>query len=133
MKNYLLFCLLLVSFSLFSQNPSIYANEINADELKEKLYIYASDEFQGRETGTDGQKTAVKYLKQKYQSLSVGAAKANGNYFQNVPLKFVKTPKVSISIGDQTFSYYDDFVAVASGETTKIEAQEFVFVGYGTF
>ena len=131
MKNYLLFCLMLVSFSLFSQNPSVYANEINADELKEKLYTYASDEFQGRETGTKGQKIAVEYLKQKYQTLGIGSAKANGDYFQNVPLKLVKTPKVTISIGSQSFSYYDDFVAVSSGETAIIEAEEFVFVGYG--
>lgn len=131
MKNYLRFCLMLVSFSLFSQNPSVYANEINADELKKKLYTYASDEFQGRETGTEGQKIAVEYLKQKYQTLGIGSAKANGDYFQNVPLKLVKTPKVTISIGSQSFSYYDDFVAVSSGETAIIEAEEFVFVGYG--
>ena len=122
---------MLVSFSLFSQNPNVYANEINADELKEKLYTYASDEFQGRETGTEGQKIAVEYLKQKYQTLGIGSAKVNGDYFQKVPLKLVKTPKVTISIESQSFSYYDDFVAVSSGETAIIEAEEFVFVGYG--
>ena len=33
-----------------------YGKSITADELKEALYVYASDEFEGRETGTPGQK-----------------------------------------------------------------------------
>ena len=131
MKYYSLTIAILISLTLYSQNQSVYAKEIKAEELKEKLYTYASDEFQGRETGKEGQKIAVDYLKQKYQSLGISAAKTNGDYFQNVPLQLIKTPKVTISIGEQTYSYYDDFVAVASGKTAKIEAQEFVFVGYG--
>jgi hypothetical protein len=131
MKNHLSLIVILISFTLFSQNPSSYANEIKAGELKEKLYTYASDEFQGRETGTEGQKIAVEYLKQSYQVLGVSSAKSDGNYFQNVPLKRIKTPKVSISIGGKAYSYYDDFVAVASGESKIIETNEFVYVGYG--
>ena len=34
-----------------AQLQETYASSITADELKEKLYIYASDEFEGRETG----------------------------------------------------------------------------------
>ena len=34
---------------------SDYAETITAKELKENLYVYASDYFQGRETGTVGQ------------------------------------------------------------------------------
>ena len=131
MKFYNVFSLLSFSITLFSQNPSIYADEINADDLKEKLYTYASDEFQGRETGTEGQKIAIEYLRQQYQALGVGAAKSNGDYFQNVPLKVIKTPKVNIAVGENTYSYYNDFVAVASGETALIEAKEYVFAGYG--
>ena len=33
-----------------------FAKTITADELKEHLYIYASDEFEGRNTGAEGQK-----------------------------------------------------------------------------
>ena len=38
-----------------------FAATITAEELKEHLYIYASDEFEGRETGTQGQKKAAAY------------------------------------------------------------------------
>ena len=38
-------------FNLQAQDSKDYANSITLDELKDKLYTYSSDEFQGRETG----------------------------------------------------------------------------------
>ena len=43
-----------------------YANTITKEELKASLYTYASDEFEGRETGEPGQKKAVNFLKEYY-------------------------------------------------------------------
>jgi uncharacterized protein YcfL len=40
-------------------DPTVYATSITSAELKDMLYVYASDEFQGRETGEPGQKLAV--------------------------------------------------------------------------
>ena len=67
-------------------DPVPYAETITEADLKEHLYTYASDEFEGRETGTPGQKKAVEYIKAHYQSLEDPPAKANGDYFQKVPL-----------------------------------------------
>ncbi|HMB63621.1 MAG TPA: hypothetical protein VKN36_11145, partial [Eudoraea sp.] len=39
-----------------------YAETITESELKDYLFTYASDEFEGRETGKAGQKKAVEYL-----------------------------------------------------------------------
>ena len=58
-----------------AQLQETYASSITADELKEKLYTYASDEFEGRETGDKGQKMAVEYLKNIYTELAISAAK----------------------------------------------------------
>ena len=54
--KFLLLILVLIASPNFgqSQNQETYASSISADELKEKLYTYASDEFEGRETGTKG-------------------------------------------------------------------------------
>ena len=38
------------------------AASITETELKEHLFIYASDEFEGRETGTEGQKRRFSIL-----------------------------------------------------------------------
>ncbi|MDB9922566.1 peptidase M28, partial [Polaribacter sp.] len=43
-----------------------YASTITAKDLGTHLFIYASDEFEGRNTGEPGQKKAVEYLKNFY-------------------------------------------------------------------
>ncbi|MDB4290138.1 M28 family peptidase, partial [Flavobacteriaceae bacterium] len=92
---------------------------------------YASDEFEGRETGTKGQKIAIEYLKNIYTNLGIAAAKADGDYFQNVPLVLVETPKVSITIDDNSFEYYQDFISISDAKTSTINASDIVVVGYG--
>ena len=134
MKHPLLVLLFtIVSLHVFgqSQNQEIYASSITAEELKEKLYIYASDEFEGRETGLKGQKIAVEYLRDTYRKLGISAAKEDGNYFQNVPLVMVKTPKVSINIDGSSFKYYNDFISINDAESNIIKSNEIVYVGYG--
>ena len=46
-----------------TSDPLEYASTITEEELKTHLFVYASDDFQGRETGKPGQKKAVEYLK----------------------------------------------------------------------
>ena len=104
MKNRLLsLTLMTISFLGYGQNQLKYAQSITAAELKEKLYTYSSDEFEGRETGTKGLTIAINYLKEHYIDLEVPSAKADGDYFQNVPLKLIEAPSVSISIEDKSF------------------------------
>lgn len=109
-------------------NPVPYATTITQDELKEHLYLYASDEFEGREAGTPGQKKAVAYLKSQYEALGIPAAKQDGNYFQNVPLEEVTTPTGSITINTTTFAVGEEVITFA---TTQGQYSELVYVGYG--
>ena len=45
-----------------------FAKTITAKDLGKHLFVYASDEFEGRNTGEPGQKKAVNYLKEFYVS-----------------------------------------------------------------
>ncbi|WP_303315653.1 M28 family metallopeptidase [Flavivirga abyssicola] len=65
-----------------------YAKTITADELKEALYIYASDEFEGRKTGEPGQKKAVEFIKNHYVSTGIQSPIAKGDYFQEIPASY---------------------------------------------
>ena len=49
-------------------DPVPYGNTITEAELKTHLYTYASDEFEGRDTGEPGQKKAVAYLRDEYKN-----------------------------------------------------------------
>ena len=59
MKN--IFLLIIVGLFSVNSNSQLqkakkFAKTITADDLKEYLYVYASDEFEGRNTGEAGQK-----------------------------------------------------------------------------
>src|SRR5690606_34930062 len=53
--------------------------------LKEHLYIFASDEFEGRDTGEPGQKMAAEYLKNEYKKLDIASPLGGDDYYQEVP------------------------------------------------
>jgi len=132
MKNRLLsFALMTISFLGYGQNQLKYSQSITAAELKEKLYTYSSDEFEGRETGTNGLTIAINYLKDHYIELGVNSVKDDGDYFQNVPLKLIEAPSVSISIEDKSFTYYKDYISMSGGESITIESKDIILVGYG--
>ncbi|KFF23549.1 M28 family metallopeptidase [Chryseobacterium vrystaatense] len=63
---------------------------IKADELKKNLYVIASDEMEGRDTGSPGQKKAGEYMINYYKSLGITPPKALGSYYQKVPAEFMK-------------------------------------------
>jgi len=67
--------------------PATFANTITASELKDHLYTYASDEFMGRETGTEGETIAINYLKSEYEALGIKGGMPNGDYFMPMTLK----------------------------------------------
>jgi Zn-dependent M28 family amino/carboxypeptidase len=61
-----------------------YAESITETELKTHLYTYASDEFMGREAGTQGETLAINFLKDYYKSTGVSGGSTDGSYFQEM-------------------------------------------------
>jgi len=80
--------LLILSNFLFSQNHSLekYSSSINQNDLKKLLKVYSSDFFEGRFTGTIGEKRALNFLRDFYVSKNIKPAKGTNNYFQNFTL-----------------------------------------------
>jgi hypothetical protein len=48
-----------------------YQQLITPEGLAARLYFFASDSFEGRETGTRGQKLAAQYLASEYRQLGL--------------------------------------------------------------
>ena len=90
MKNF--FIIILVSLFTFKsysqlQKANKFAKTITAQELKDHLYIYASDEFEGRNTGAEGQKKAVEYLRNFYIENEIEPGDLDDkDYFQKMKL-----------------------------------------------
>ena len=84
---------LLIILGLFSVNSNSqlqkakkFAKTITAEDLKDHLYVYASDEFEGRNTGAEGQKKAVEYLRNFYIENEIEPGDPDKDYFQKMKL-----------------------------------------------
>lgn len=66
-----------------------YIESIKANSLKDQLYIFASDEFEGRDTGEEGQKKAANYIRDFYIKNEIPSPESPHvkNYFQHIPAK----------------------------------------------
>ena len=98
MKNLKLIILIFsISISCSQENLSDkYAESITSNELSDLLYEFASDKFEGRETGEPGQKLAVNFIRDFYKSNEIDKADKTEDYFQkllvDVPGKMVTFP-----------------------------------------
>ena len=100
-KNLLLFAIFFLCISCSTSKETIstdkemtvdystkYAETITAKDLGKHLFIYASDEFNGRDTGEPGQKKASEYLKNFYLKSGIKSPKNDSNYYQKVPSQY---------------------------------------------
>ncbi|PCH78132.1 MAG: peptidase M28 [Flavobacteriaceae bacterium] len=69
---------------------TIFANTITVFDLKDYLTTIASDEFEGRKTGEEGQKKAARYIRDFYKKNNIISPLSNGNYFQTIPKDFFR-------------------------------------------
>ncbi|MCO5723393.1 M28 family peptidase [Robiginitalea marina] len=109
-------------------DPVAFAASITEEELKEHLYTYASDEFEGRETGKEGQKKAVAYLKAAYESMEIPGGLQGGDYFQDVPLELTKLPTGNLFVDGQSHANGEGFLTFGGSSRSY---DEIVYVGYG--
>ncbi|WP_395052302.1 M28 family metallopeptidase [Flavobacterium sp.] len=66
-----------------------YINSITQEELRTHLTIVASDKMQGRETGSEGQKMAGRYLIEQYKKAGISFPKGAKDYYQTVPAAYL--------------------------------------------
>ncbi len=67
-----------------------YAQSITSEELKEYLYTFAGDDFEGRDTGEPGQKKAAEYLKEQYKRMGIPSPLGEDDYFQEIPESYFR-------------------------------------------
>ncbi|WGD34181.1 M28 family peptidase [Olleya sp. YS] len=78
--------------SVVVQTPktmTAYAETIQAETLKAHLYQFASNEFKGREVGTEGQKKASQFLVDFYKAEGLLPAAGDSTFMQKIPKDFL--------------------------------------------
>lgn len=130
MKYIFFFTLILLkSLNSYSQleHANKFAKTITEKDLKNHLYIYASDEFEGRNTGSKGQKKAVEYLRNFYIQNDIKPGDPDKDYFQKMTL--------NISRGNEGKVDSENVIAIIEGTEKPDEylilTAHLDHVGYG--
>lgn len=135
-KKQILFGLFWVSIQAFAQkDPSTYANTILADDLKKHLTYIASDELQGRDTGSEGQKKAATYISDHFFQLGlepiVPTSTGGKSYYQTFNLYKKGWKEVYVKIGDKKKIFFQDFYPNGIVSIPEEKSMPVVFAGYG--
>ena len=96
MKKIAILLLITISISCWAQksiSPTKYINTITSKDLIKHLYTVASDEMEGRNTGSTGQKKAGNYLISQYQSNGISFPKGATDFYQKVPAAFLNAKR----------------------------------------
>lgn len=112
-------------------DPRPFAGAITAEDLKTHLFIVASKDFEGRETGTEGQRKAAAYIENNFKSL--GLQPGNKDSYQlNYPIYQDSLIGAGIRINGVDFKLNEDFaIYTATNYTATLMSSEVVFAGYG--
>ena len=108
------------------------ALNITKEQLRQHLTILASDEFQGRETGTPGNDMASAYIAGELKRIGVEPVQGD-SYFQKVDFQWINWEDISINIGENRYRHLWDFLSFPDRnmELGDLETDEVVFLGYG--
>lgn len=92
--------------------PASFAGEISADRIKSAVAQLASDKFEGREPGTNGEVLTTEYLADEFEKTGLKPIGERDSYFQPVPLvRVITSPKSTLQ-------------AVKDGATLDIPCEE---------
>ena len=80
---------------------------IKADELKKNLMVIASDEMEGRQTGSEGQKKAGVYMIDYYKNIGVSYPKALGSYYQKVQKEALKSRRGELPDSENILAFIE--------------------------
>lgn len=96
MKKQILLVLALACVSCSGQKASSkkgdasnYLKAISIESLQANLNVIAADSMQGRETGSEGQKKAGRYIIDFYKKHHIGFPKGATDYYQRIPAAYL--------------------------------------------
>ncbi|MGZ8997928.1 MAG: M20/M25/M40 family metallo-hydrolase [Allosphingosinicella sp.] len=122
--------LLLLGSPLAAQTNS----PIRPDDLMRHIRVLASDEYQGRHPGTEGETLSTRYIVDQFRSRGLQPAGIDGSWFQPVPL-VERSPgehHVSWSVGGRPLAFADDeILLLGKDETERVVDAPVIFAGHG--
>lgn len=109
------------------------AQTITAADMKDLLTDLAGKEFQGRETGTEGQKKAANYIADYFRQLGLPALGQDGSYFQQINFLSQSWDNIDLEMDGEGLRHLWDYYAIPGDNQTLdwTDLNEITFLGYG--
>ena len=113
---------------------SFFAGKIETKNLKQHIEKLTSDEFGGRETGSDGIDRAADYLQSKWREWGIGYSPGTNSYEQNVRFTWSKWEELIFDVNGKTYEHMKDFISLPSQNINAPDLhiiEDIIFLGYG--
>jgi len=125
----LLSCSTLTTIAQKAAKPDAYAKTITAADLKKHLYIIASAEMEGRETGMPGERRAAAYIENEFRRIGLQPGN-NGSYHQPYNIYQDSLLGATLEVNGRSYALDKDFnVNVGSNLDATLRFSEVVFIG----
>lgn len=151
MRRFILFLIFAFSFVLVqAQQPAVtkqdameertgkvsklarLASTITVDELTRHLTILSSDDFAGRETGTEGEEKARNYIAGMFESYGLPAAGEQNSYFLGFSYIAENWDDINLTVNGENFRHLGEYFSIPSKNSDMAAAvNEITFLGYG--
>lgn len=122
--------------SCHPEQTSYVSRDITSRELRAHVRYLASDELEGRGSGTQGNVMAARYIADQFLSYGLQPRGDHGTYLQQFQvvtgLVAGKNNRMTITVGEKqiNFTPNEDFIPLSFSAETTVTAGV-VFVGYG--
>lgn len=133
---------LFITFLIFASGASAqmdnvaikYAAAIDSQTIKTHVYKLASPEFQGRETGTEGNRMAAAYIAEHFRSFGIPTIRQDQDYFQEVDFSTIKWSDIQLDVNGQRIEHLKEYLSVPQYfpvDQKRLDINSLTFLGYG--
>ena len=129
--RFLFLILLIPAFSLNAQVAFDFSDDAVISRLMEDIYTLASDEMEGREAGTEGERKAAAFIKEQMQEAGLEPL-FDGSFYQEFPFPgdWVWGMNNTLSVNGHEFEHGTDYY-VLPGSASGTWTASIVDVGFG--
>jgi Zn-dependent M28 family amino/carboxypeptidase len=116
------------------KNIDLVGQSLSSEGLLGHMAVLASDEYEGRAPGTEGDRKTVEYLVRHFEAAGLAPGNPDGTYVQHVPLMGFQTnsqASFDTASGSIALRPREDYVAMSRLPEADLAGLELVFVGYG--
>ena len=114
-------------------DPLPFAQTITGPEMKDILTVLASDEYEGRETGTPGNEKAAQFIADQLKSYGIPKIERLNGYYQKMIFTAESWNEVLLKVEDKAYRHLWEMYSFPNLNSQRPlqTIEEVVFLGFG--